>query len=46
MDKEGHDENLTSQQFGSLAYGPVNVPNVSALTIDDTTQGEYEFRSS
>ena len=35
MDKQGRDQNITSQAFSSLAYGPENKPNISALTIHE-----------
>ena len=39
MDPEGRDENLTSQQFGAIAYGPQNQSNQSVQTIH-TVQDE------
>ena len=35
MDKQGYDENITSQGFGSLIYGPQDPNDRSNLTVHD-----------
>ena len=38
MDKQGHDENITSQGFSSIIYGPQTQSNVSSFTVHGGTQ--------